>query len=217
MNKLFESLKYTYLYDLIFPIFQIVKTIDWYLKGKHTDTPHLIKQNIIKNYQEKYSIEILIETGTYLGAMVNATKDNFKKIYTIELDMKLYLHTKNKFEKFKHIKIFLGDSAKILSKLLKTVKKPAIFWLDAHYSKGITAKGGKLTPILEELTAILNHKVKDHIILIDDASNFLGKNDYPTLKYLKNFLARKNTNLDFEVEYNIIRIFPKNFGQEEHK
>lgn len=217
MNKLIEILKYTFVYDLIFPIVQALQVFTWYLKDAEISTPHLVKQRVVKDYAKKYRIQTFIETGTYLGAMINATKNTFKKIYTIELDKKLYLHTKNKFKKFNHIKIYLGDSTKILPKLLKTIRKPSLFWLDAHYSKGITAKGEKVTPILEELTSILNHKVKSHTILIDDASNFIGRNDYPTLKYLRNFVARKNPNLDFEVEYDIIRIFPNNFGQWEHK
>lgn len=208
MNKFFESLKYTYLYDLVSPIFQIIKTIDWYLKGKHTDTPHLVKQKTIKSYQEKYSTKILVETGTYLGMMVNATKDNFKKVYTIELDKKLYLHAKYKFKKFNHIKIYLGDSAKILPKLLKIIQEPSLFWLDAHYSKGLTAKGDKETPILSELTAILSHKIKNHVILIDDANAFAGKNDYPSLDELKKFILKKRPYMEFNVLHNIIRITP---------
>lgn len=209
MNKFIESLKYTYLYDLIFPIVQIFQTLNWNLKNKHTSTPHLIKQRVVKDYQEKYKVKTLVETGTYLGAMANATKNDFSKIYTIELDKKLYGRAKNKFKKFKHINVLLGDSAKILPIIIKTIKKPILFWLDAHFSKGITARSDKETPIIEELNCILNHPIKKHVILIDDANGFKGKGDYPTLGYVRSLVKNKQPSMRVQIRYNIIRITPK--------
>ena len=87
------------------------------------------------------------------------------------------------------------------------INERAIFWLDGHYSDGITAKGDLNTPILKELEAILSHNIKDHIILIDDARCFVGKDDYPTIEQLKNFVYKRNNNLKFEIEYDIIRIY----------
>lgn len=213
MNKFVESLKYTYLYDIIFPMIQILQTLNWYLKRKSSFTPHLVKQLIVKSYQKKYKPQILIETGTYLGTMVNATKNNFDKIYTIELDEKLYKLAKNKFKDSKHIKVIFGDSVVSLPKLLRTIRKPSLFWLDAHYSKGITKRGSKETPVTEELNTILRSRVKNHIILIDDANEFIGKNDYPHLENLKKYISTKYPNLIFEVKYNIIRITPKDLTQ----
>ena len=37
------------------------------------------------------------------------------------------------------ISIIQGDSGKILNSITNKLKKPAIFWLDGHYSSGITA------------------------------------------------------------------------------
>lgn len=209
MNKLLESLKLTFLYDLIFPIVQTLQVIIWHFRNHQISTPHLIKQRVVKIYAKKYDIQTFIETGTYLGTMVNATKNIFPKIYTIELDKKLYERAKNKFKGISSIKVLFGDSALVLPNLLKEINKPALFWLDAHYSKGITSKGDKETPILEELTAILNHKIKNHVILIDDANAFTSKNDYPAKNHLKKFILDKNPNLKFEVKQNIILITPR--------
>lgn len=218
MNKFFGFLKFTFLYDLIFPIFQIIKTFIWYLNKKNTSTPHLIKQKVIKDYGKKYNCQIFIETGTYLGTMVNAVKNTFLKIYTIELDEKLYLKALRKFEKNTHIKVLFGDSSKILPVLLEKISKPCLFWLDAHYSKGITAKGAKNTPVKEELTIILNHKIKNHVILIDDAESFSGENDdYPSVILLKKHIEKYFPNFFFEVKDNIIRITPKYLSQKADK
>lgn len=187
---------------------QIVHVINWYAGGKQSSTPHLIKQKIVKDYKEKYKVQILVETGTYLGTMVNATKNDFKKIYSIELDKKLYNHARNKFKNYAHIKIMPGDSAKVLPQLLKQIRRPTLFWLDAHFSKGITAKGNKETPIMEELNSIFKHKIKTHIILIDDAQVFSGKNGYPSEKFLKKYVTKKKKNLLYTVKNNIVRITP---------
>lgn len=209
MDKISQKLKYTFLYDLIFPIFQVLLTVNWYIKSKSIYTPHLIKQRVIKNYQKKYDPLIFVETGTYLGMMVNAVKNNFQKIYTIELDKNLYNNAKRKFAIFRHIKVINGDSSKVLPRLLENIKKPCLFWLDAHFSKGITARGIKQTPIENELNAIINHKIKNHVILIDDANAFTGKNDYPSQKFLKRYILNNHPNLLFEIKYDIIRISPR--------
>jgi hypothetical protein len=72
-----------------------------------------------------------------------------------------------------------------------------------------TAKGEKDTPIKEELLQIINHKVKDHIILIDDARLFNGENDYPGIKKIKNLISKYLPSHTFEVKNDIIRILPK--------
>ena len=207
MSKFIEPLKYTLFYDLFFIVLQIL----------HVSHPQFIKQKIIKNYAKKYGLQILIETGTYLGTTVNATKNVFSKVYSIELDRKLYERAKNKFKKFKSIQIIRGDSSIILPQLLKKIDKPCLFWLDAHFSKGITARGRKDTPIWEELTVILNHKIKDHVILIDDADSFTGKNDYPPLSEVKEFILKKDSYSRLKIKDNIIIITPKHLHPKEDK
>lgn len=168
-----------------------------------------VKRRVVKDFAAKYSLPTLIETGTYFGDMVSAVKNRFKRIYSIELDPVLYQRAKKRFAKFKHITLLQGDSAKVLPKVLADINSPCLFWLDAHYSGGITAKGNKETPIMNELNTILNHPVLDHVILIDDADCFTGKGDYPTLEELRRFALSKNPNLNFAVMLNIIQLYPK--------
>jgi len=206
MNRALESLKYTNFYNLVFPIIQAIQTFNWYANGKHSVTPHLIKQLTVKRFQKKYKIQTLVETGTYLGTMINASKNIFKNIYTIELDKLLYIRAKKKFAKFKHIHVLFGDSTIVLSRLLRQIHEPCLFWLDAHFSEGITTKGNLTTPIAKEIRSILNHRVRTHIILIDDASLFIGKNNYPTIKKLKTYTLKKYPQVSFKIENDIIQI-----------
>lgn len=138
--------------------------------------------------------------------MVKATMHTFKRIYSIELDKVLYRRARRKFSKFSHIDIIHGDSSKILSELLSSISQPCLFWLDAHYSGGISGRGDRETPILNELQQILSHPVSNHIILIDDARLFNGQNDYPNLGELKSLISQYGQDYLMEVKYDIIRI-----------
>lgn len=179
----------------------------WAIKGKPIPPYHAIKQLTVKEYKDKYKFLTLIETGTYLGDMVFAMKKYFNRIYSIEIDNDLYLIAKNRFKNQKNVKILNGDSGVLLGNIIKELNEPVIFWLDGHYSGGITAKGKKITPIMEELNHILNSNI-DYAILIDDARCFNGENDYPTLKEVTEFIKSRNRNYDIEVKNDIIRITP---------
>jgi len=168
---------------------------------------HKKKQAVIRHYQNIYSPSIFIETGTYHGQMVQAMKNIFKTIYSIELGEHLYKEVVKKFEKEKHVILLHGDSGKKLPKILSTVQKPCLFWLDAHYSRGDTAKGEIDTPINQELKSIFDHHIKNHIILIDDARCFNGTNDYPMINKLKEFTKQHSDYNKFEVQDDIIRIY----------
>jgi len=181
----------------------------WEKEGRPIPPPHLYKQRTVKEYAGVFSLPTFIETGTYEGDMVSATKRIFDKIYSIEIDEKLCNKARQRFSKLKSIRIIHGDSGKVLPKLIKEIDKPCLFWLDAHYSGGITSKGDLETPIVQELECILNHPIKRHVTLIDDARCFTGQNDYPTMEELKKFVHEKNPNLVFRIENDIIRIYPQ--------
>lgn len=185
-----------------------LELINWEKNGKPNPTPHLIKQQIIKDYQSKYKASILVETGTYLGDMVEAQKKNFKKVYSIELSEKLAAKAQKRFKKDQHIQIIQGDSGTKLSFILENIEEPAIFWLDGHYSEGITAKGDKNCPIFEEVDAIFNASSINHILLIDDARYFIGAEDYPTIEELSTKIKSKNPSYSITVENDIIRAVP---------
>jgi hypothetical protein len=180
----------------------------WAKKGRPVPPPHEYKEKIVKDYAKFFSITSFIETGTYRGDMVEANKTVFDRIYSIELDDALFVAAKQKFSKYKNISIIKGDSGIVLPQLLKSVESPSLFWLDAHYSSGITAKGEEDTPILKELKCIFNHPVTTHVILIDDAHCFTGQNGYPTIEELKEFVFKINPRIAVKVENNIIRIVP---------
>jgi len=180
---------------------------NWTDKGKPLPPPHAVKQKTIKMFAENFSIDVLVETGTYQGAMVNAMKNTFKRIYSIELQPDLCKQAKARFSGYDHISIIQGDSSEVLSDVLSVIDQPILFWLDGHYSHGITARGILDTPIHQELQHIRDHQENGHIILIDDARLFIGQDDYPTLDELQKLVTEYFPRHTFDVADDIIRIY----------
>jgi hypothetical protein len=186
-------------------LYQIALLNEWKSNGSPSPPPHLVKQETIKEYQKRYKFSVLIETGTYIGEMVEAQKKRFKKIYSIELAVDLFEKAKDRFKNDNNIIIVQGDSGKVLSKILLEVNESAVFWLDGHYSGGVTAKGDKECPIFEELDAIFSREKFNHVLLIDDARLFTGSGDYPTIEKLTEYIRSKNGGYQVEVKHDIIR------------
>ena len=178
---------------------------DWKKNGCPVPPPHLVKQETISEYQKQFGYTTLIETGTYMGDMVDEQKKRFKKIISIELGVDLFEKAKKRFRNDKNVLIMQGDSGKVLPKIVLDLKEPAIFWLDGHYSAGITAKGDKECPIFEELNSIFISNKFNHILLIDDARCFIGEGDYPSIEKLTEYIRNKNKNYKVEVKHDIIR------------
>lgn len=177
----------------------------WIKDGKPYPTPHVVKQEHILEYKIKHNSTTLVETGTFLGDMVWSQQKNFEKIYSIELNKDLFRDAQQRFKRKTHIQILQGDSGKILPILINEIKGKTIFWLDGHYSGGITARGDKDCPIWDELKAIFSTE-EEHVLLIDDARLFIGERDYPTIDGVKKFTLDRYPNSNIEIKDDIIII-----------
>jgi hypothetical protein len=176
--------------------------------GGRFGPPHIIKQLMLQEHARKYSLTTLVETGTFLGDMVHAMKDNFNEIYSIELSEDLHKRAQSIFKKYPHIHLVAGDSAKILGSVLSGINDRCLFWLDGHYSAGITALGESRCPLYAEIEAILQHPVKGHVLLIDDAICFNGHDGYPTLFELHDIVVNRFPGYEMQVFDNAIQIRP---------
>ncbi len=178
-------------------------------RARHTiPPPHIVKQRAVKAYAAAFSLHTLIETGTYLGTMIDATKDTFDRIHSIELDRGMYLRAARRYAGLQHISLHHGDSSKVLPEILVGVREACLFWLDAHHSGVLTARGELDSPVMQEIAHILNHPVQGHVLLIDDAHAFLGRGGYPTIAELRNLIATRCPGWVFEVKDDVIRIHP---------
>ncbi len=194
----------------------------FYRKASTLSIPEIsMKRNDILEISKRFiDATIFIETGTFLGDTIEFFKNNFTKLYSIELSEELAHKAKIRFQNNANITIVYGNSSVQLSKILTEIDTPCIFWLDGHYSSEFwvgkefirTAKGAKNTPVKDELLQIINHKIKNHVILIDDARLFNGQFDYPEIKKLKNVISKHLPSHTLEVKNDIIRILPSRFN-----
>ncbi|MGB8540081.1 MAG: hypothetical protein WCD49_00455 [Candidatus Acidiferrales bacterium] len=162
--------------------------------------PHLVKQRTIAEFASRFNLQTLVETGTNYGHMLYVNQKRFREIYSIELDEHRAQSAQRKFASHSNIHVLQGDSAKVLPKLLLTLKETCLFWLDGH-DFDIS------TPVKEELDAIYAHPIRDHVLLIDDARWFDGRTQYPTLEQLREKTARAYPSHTVEVRDDIIRIY----------
>lgn len=172
--------------------------------------PPALKAARIIELCQKHAITTLIETGTYRGDMIWKLKDKFQQIWSIELDESLYKSAQRRFFQFEHVHIVHGDSGEMLEHILTNLSSPCLFWLDAHYSGGITMGRNKTIPILRELEMIRRHQIKKHVILVDDIDLFTAENGYPTLPTVIDLLRAINPEYKIVVKENILRVYITN-------
>jgi hypothetical protein len=176
------------------------RLVSWEREGRPVPPPPVIKRRAIRALAEKYGLRVLVETGTHRGDTVEAVKGLFDRIYSVELDRNLFEYARDRFKSCEHIEIIHGDSGKELGRIVNSLKQPALFYLDGHYSGGDTARGEKDTPIFEELDHILMSPEAKHVILIDDARCFGSERGYPSLVELVQFVYARRSNVQISVE-----------------
>ncbi|OQW92615.1 MAG: hypothetical protein BWK78_01130 [Thiotrichaceae bacterium IS1] len=182
----------------------------WRTQGWSVPLPYLIKRSILKAEALRNRAEILIETGTFLGDTPWFFRRDFQQIISIEVDPTLVALAKKRFRQWPNVSILEGDSATILPKILPDLKGRIAFWLDGHYSAGITGRGKKDCPIWEELGAITNSCQDQWTLLIDDARCFGTDPAYPTIEEVRTFLTNRSTEHSFRVENDVIFFTPTN-------
>ena len=191
---------------IVHSILQRRALLHWDAAGRVGLPPEAAKHRTIRKYAARFQLRVFIETGTFLGDTVYAIRGDFDRVVSIDLDPLLATNARRRFARNPHITILQGDSSRVLLDVLGPLAEPALFWLDAHWSGGITAQGDTDTPIAEELAAILRHPVLGHVILVDDARLFGMDPDYPTLEDIRNMVALYRPGWTCEEAEDIIRI-----------
>ena len=168
--------------------------------------PPFMKRSILLRFALDNGCSTFVETGTQYGDTPWLLRDRFQSIYTIELSARLAGIARDRFRKYPHIQVVEGDSGEKLASLLPTLKSKTLFWLDGHYSAGVTAQGELDCPIYAELQSIFDKCPVPFVVLIDDARCFGTEKDYPTIRELKDFIAKKTTSAEVAVTNDIISI-----------
>ena len=178
----------------------------WNRAGRPVPAPPIVKQTIVDEYRRRFGLRVLVETGTFQGEMIAAMLGRFDRIYSIELDDRWFDEAWRRFGHRRDVRLLHGDSGTRLHDVLREIDRPALFWLDAHYSGPMTARGPLDSPIAQELEAIRAHPAPGHVILIDDVSYFTGTGGYPKLATLIEALGAQYPGAVVEVRDDILRM-----------
>ena len=128
---------------------------------------------------------IAVETGTYLGDGTQLLSEYFSSVVTIERDGVLARNASSRFAESNSIMVLQGSSRDVLVPNIPSEEKGAFFWLDAHFSGGVTAGADDPCPLEFELSAICSvRRAENTIILIDDIRGAIGANGWPSLTEL---------------------------------
>jgi hypothetical protein len=184
---------------------EIRNLINWNNRKYAAPSPHFIKQAcLIRNSIPNAT---WVETGTYLGSTTRLLSKHASIVYSIEPEPTLFANAKRYFDNFNNVEILNGTSEDIFPTLLPKITGNVNFWLDGHYSAGITFKGPKDTPIIDELKSISAHlsHFKKLTVLVDDIRCFNPHiseySTYPSVDFLVDW-ARVN-NLRWHIEHDI--------------
>ena len=178
----------------------------WEKQGRPSPPPPVVKHQTIRDYAERFNLRVFVETGTYFGDTIAAVMRSFDKLYSIELSRDIYEIARKRFVRMDKVTIIHGDSGVEINKVINWLDQPALFWLDSHFSGGVTARGNTNTPVIEELKQILRSPIEGHVIIIDDAHSFGTDPDYPSIEELCDLIRALQPGIKIEVENNMIRI-----------
>ena len=183
----------------------IKSSIQWNQRMFAAPSPLYVKQACL--VRNAFPNATWVETGTYMGQTTKFLSGRAKKVYSIEPEPTLCSNAKNYFSGFKNVEIINGTSEKIFPDLLPTIRGDVNFWLDGHYSAGLTFKGTQDTPIVDELREISNNLSNfDRVcILVDDVRCFDPSvseyTTYPSLDMLVDWA--RSQNLRWHIEHDI--------------
>jgi hypothetical protein len=128
-------------------------------------------EDLISQLRHEFKLENFVETGTYHGNTSAWAATLFNSVYTIEYAEELYNLAKITHASLENIHFLWGDSRSELEKLLPYLQGNTLFWLDAHWSGGVTYGEEDQCPLMDEIT-IINQYHPNSYILIDDARLF---------------------------------------------
>lgn len=178
---------------------------EWVQRQYAAPSPAYMKRAVISRLGTPDAV--WVETGTFMGDTAALLASNAKAVYTIEPERALYEKAATRFAGNSKVHAMHGLSEEVFPTLLPTLGGTVNFWLDGHYSGGITHQGPTDCPVRDELQNIENNlsRYSKVAVLIDDVRCFDPSipeyADYPSLDYLVDW-ARKN-GLVWHIEHDI--------------
>lgn len=151
-----------------------------------------------------------VETGTYKGDSCIMASEYFPYVYTFEIVSNLYNYSVNRAKELNihNISFNLGDSLTLLPQLIPSLKGGSVYFIDAHQSGHDTSNNGIDVPLLEELDAILSHRIEPSLFIFDDMRFWKGQSQEAW-----DWVNISISSVDKKIEekgYTIVKSFPSN-------
>ena len=178
---------------------------DWERRMFSAPSPSHIKRSTLKRNGNPFST--WVETGTFQGDTTQFLADTAKCVHSIEPEPTLFKLATERFKSTPSVQLHLGLSENVLPQLLQELTGDVNFWLDGHYSGGITHKGPMETPIVRELETIERYRKQftSLTVLIDDIRCFQPHipeySSYPALGLIVDWASRNK--LTWHIEQDI--------------
>jgi hypothetical protein len=137
-----------------------------------------VPTELVLAIRRQFGADCFLETGTFQGARAVWAAGVFPGVVTIEASGQLHAQAIARFGHLKNVRFVQRSSAALLREIVPTLGRPVIYWLDAHWSGGVTAGQEYECPLLDEIRAI-DVSGDDAFILIDDARLFLAPPPLP--------------------------------------
>ena len=131
----------------------------------------VLPHRLVRELRDRLGLTRAIETGTYKGESARALAWIFNEVITIELEPELHRRAVDRLAEITAVTAVLGSSRDQLAPLVDR-SRPTFYWLDGHWSGGVTAGENDECPVLDEVRAV-GEGHPDDCILIDDARLFL--------------------------------------------
>ncbi len=181
----------------------------WRTTGWTSPPPFFVRRAMLLAEARAIGAEVFVETGTFLGDTTWAFRNVFRSIHTIEVEPSLADLARKRFSKHPHIEVIEGDSSRVLGGLCGRIDGPCLFYLDGHYSGGITGMGNVECPILAEIDAIFERTRSPFRIVVDDARLFGSDPAYPTLEVFLRHVQGHDPSFEMRVENDAILLMGK--------
>ena len=187
---------------------------DWYSRRQCTNPPpSIIKHKILLRHGIKFAN--WIETGTFIGETTKFLSKNYPRVHTIEASNECIQIAKRYVGRKSNITFYQGTSEDLFESILQKQTGCINFWLDAHFSSGITYEGSNLSSIISELLSISKNinKFDQIAVFIDDIDgHFFDPKSYPKIDYYVEWANNKK--LKWLIENNIFIAKTKIIGSE---
>lgn len=185
-------------------ISNILETQYWIKRSYGPPSPSFIKRAVL--VRNGLSNCTWVETGTYRGTTTRELAKHATRVISIEPDPVLCAKARLKLQQLNNVTVVHGLSEEILPEILSTIEGNVCFWLDGHFSGGVTFKGPQDTPVREELSVIASFisRFDNVVVLVDDIRMF--EQGGPTLTYpsVESLVEWANLNhLKWKIEHDI--------------